>query len=429
MDKILNRICKIENHPISKLDKSLSLIYIKGLGAALYALAGNSAAARMIYNVWAQSIMGDSQKYDEVYWHEDPKSIKAALRLKVRGFKFISMSYEFIYDLFYLYASSLGDAVIYDDVYFFLKENCSSIWTKGKIESIFRYIIGEGSCPKKISPSQIEHWENNKKYLSEREFRILVVANMSAGKSTLINALTGYSINQTRNTACTDKIVYIHNKRAKEGATLRIGNGIYQYTDDIDSIDNSLFDGVCFPFKSTLGDYNIEIIDSPGNNNVQNIMHGEITEKVIKDGNYDAVMFVSNSQYFGTNDERHLLNILKSRVHKPIIFVLNQLDKFKQKEDSIEKMVGDYRSDLIKIGFRNPMVVPVSAAAALMFKTDERLLDEEDLMEKEIFEKKFQKEFYNLPSYVKDKSHLPDSNNLLEKTGIINLEKSIIELI
>ncbi|MBD5271700.1 MAG: hypothetical protein HDS42_00265, partial [Bacteroides sp.] len=146
-------------------------------------------------------------------------------------------------------------------------------------------------------------------------------------------------------------------------------------------------------------------------------------------GNYDAVMFVSNSQYFGTNDERHLLNILKSRVHKPIIFVLNQLDKFKQKEDSIEKMVGDYRSDLIKIGFRNPMVVPVSAAAALMFKTDERLLDEEDLMEKEIFEKKFQKEFYNLPSYVKDKSHLPDSNNLLEKTGIINLEKSIINLI
>ena len=33
MDKILNRICSIENHPISTLGKDFRIKYVKGLGA------------------------------------------------------------------------------------------------------------------------------------------------------------------------------------------------------------------------------------------------------------------------------------------------------------------------------------------------------------------------------------------------------------
>ena len=44
-----------------------------------------------------------------------------------------------------------------------------------------------------------------------------MVANVSAGKSTLINALVGYRLNRIKTTACTDKLVYIHNKCSNDG--------------------------------------------------------------------------------------------------------------------------------------------------------------------------------------------------------------------
>lgn len=80
--------------------------------------------------------------------------------------------------------------------------------------------------------------------------------------------------------------------------------------------------------------------------------------------------------------------------------MLNQLDRFKKKEDSIEKMVNDYRSYLKKIGFRSPQIIPISAQAALLMKLSEKEMDEEDLEDRFFFERKFRQDYYNLPNYI-----------------------------
>ena len=57
----------------------------------------------------------------------------------------------------------------------------------------------------------------NKDFISKEEKRIIVTANMSAGKSTLINALIGKSIARTSQEVCTGNVCYLYNKAYEDG--------------------------------------------------------------------------------------------------------------------------------------------------------------------------------------------------------------------
>jgi len=251
--------------------------------------------------------------------------------------------------------------------------------------------------------------------------RILVVANVSAGKSTLINALVGYRINRTKTTVCTNKLLTLRNKvNAEDGIFIEDKSGTRTNIADVEAVDSNDFVYGTFMFNSSLkGD--TCLIDTPGINNSEDLTHKEITENAIREDDYEAIIYVSNCQYFGTNDERYILTYLHRQVNKPIIFVLNQLDRFKQQNDSISKMMADYKSDLIQIGFANPIVIPVSSLAALMFKLPTTRLDEEDEYDRSQMEKKFSREYYDLPTYIGKGSH----SYLLETTGIVALEEAI----
>ena len=103
------------------------------------------------------------------------------------------------------------------------------------------------------------------------------------------------------------------------------------------------------------------------------------------------------------------------------------MDRFKQKEDSIGKMLCDYYADLEKIGFKNPTVIPVSGHAALLFKLPDNVLDDEDLYDKKTLKLKFQREYYNLQSYNPKKENY--SATILGNSGIDYLEKTILKYI
>lgn len=247
---------------------------------------------------------------------------------------------------------------------------------------------------------------------------MLVVANVSAGKSTLINALVGHSLNKVRTTACTNKIVKLYNKRDSDGVTIKKTNNTYEYYSDLVNVDSDLFSEAAFPFNSLLANKNICFIDTPGVNNATELDHRTITEEAIKRGDYDMVIYVSNAKYFATTDEKDILLHLYKKVNKPILFVLNQLDQFKQKDDSIAKMLEDYKEILLKIGFNQPIIIPISAKAASLFKQEDSVLDEDDIFEKELLQKKFEKDYYNLATYTNSFDHAI----LLGRTGIIALE-------
>ena len=86
MDRILNRVCSIRNHPISCLDIPFKNTYIKGLGACLYKLSNNSSVVHMYFDVWAKCILGSSFNVSDV-WREDNYALKSSISLQRNGFR------------------------------------------------------------------------------------------------------------------------------------------------------------------------------------------------------------------------------------------------------------------------------------------------------------------------------------------------------
>lgn len=426
MDKILNRICSINNHPVSLLDVNFKVKYLKGLGACLYTLSKNSPVTKMMFIVWAESILRETIN-PSIFWKEDVTAVKSAISMQRKGFRFFSMKYHFFFDALYLMEGSL-QGKFRTESYFIVKyieKTFCGRFTKSALNKVILVFSNKAESVNYIDAALFAHRQKNIKYTNQKERKILVVANVSAGKSTLINALIGQRINKMRTTACTNKLVYLHNKQEMDGVTIKTADAAFEYYTDVTSINSDKFIHASLPFNSLLSQSAICIVDTPGINNSLDSNHKKITEDAIKSNDYDIVVYVSNCQYFGTNDERDILLFLKRHVKKPVIFVLNQLDRFKSKEDSITKMLNDYKCDLQqKFGFDNPVIIPVSAHAAILSKLNDKYLDEDDIFDKEAYIKKFQRDYYNLPAYVSEINTM----DFQERTGIKLLENQILKL-
>jgi hypothetical protein len=82
------------------------------------------------------------------------------------------------------------------------------------LQRLLSLMFNESDVPKAyefISP-QIEQYRRNRIFASKPIKRYIVTANMSAGKSTLINALIGKPVALTSQEACTSALSFIYNK-------------------------------------------------------------------------------------------------------------------------------------------------------------------------------------------------------------------------
>ena len=422
MNDFITQICSIKDHPIKKEEELFRVKYLKGLGACLSKFTDNKKQIESLYKAWCFSIIG---REPETYWLKDPdlKDVSRALRIQRKGFRFFTMRKAFFFDCFYLLNIVAPHRC--DELYEWLRKEFCSIFTRPLLKKVYIFFkegINEDIIPKEL----LEHKKLCDKYQSKRVKNVLIVANVSAGKSTLINALVGYRLNKMRATACTSRLCYIYSKPVDDGVLAHNYTlNDFSYTNNIESVTSDTADRISLKFNSTLYNEKLCLIDTPGINNIENSTHGKITEEAIKSNIYDAIIYISNCQYFGTTDERRFLEFLKKHSKRPIIFVLNQLDRFKQKEDSISKMLHNYYNDLLQIGFENPKVLPISAYSALLFKLPNHFLDEDDLYDKEMFELKFKKEYYNMQSY---NTSAKKDTSLLGCSGINYLEEIISQI-
>lgn len=424
MDKILDRICSIKNHPVTNLDEKFRIIYVKGIVACMYSISGGDNTCKMLTLAWANSICPQITSIDNI-WKRNNNFVKDAIARHRKGFRFFSMKMNFFYDVLYLSESSLLGKSYFDTVLLYLKKDVCGFFDKKALDKVAISYQNRTSQIQGVDSVLLEHNRDNYRTIASKEKRVLVVANVSAGKSTLINALIGRRMNKVSNTICTKKIIYLHNKTMKDGIMTKDAQSKYTYFPEFRDIDSNSFIHASLNFDSLLSPYNIYIIDTPGINNANDLNHRKLTESVIISNNYDCLIYVSNCQYNATNDEDNLLLLLKNKCKKPIIFVINQMDKMKQKDDSIVKMINDFYTDLAKMGFMNHKVIPVSAQAALLFKLQENTMDDDDLFDRELFQKKFNKDYYDLPFYTSNKK----STDLLERTGIPYLERNILNLL
>ena len=280
---------------------------------------------------------------------------------------------------------------------------------------------------------QIECW-NAKKIFERKPLRkVLFTASMSAGKSTLINALIGKKITRTQSEACTGKIHYIYNKPYEDDFTAKWEDAFNMNVSE-DQLMN--YDGnndtvrVWTYFRSFLSDkFSWCLIDTPGVNFSLNSEHMNITHKAIEQEAWDYLVYIINGEYPGTNDDKnHLEYIFRHVTDSKIIFVLNKLDRYSAKDDSIPDAVTKLRNDLEKIGFKNPIICPISAYTAMLakkciFKTE---FNSDEADEFDFLRRKFLKAEYDLSNYS---AELIYSTGLTEtdKTRRFNIPKRFLE--
>ena len=391
--------------------------YVRGLGCVLHKVSNGNPNMRLLFEQWGYSILNT----DVSTWFqsEDTSFIKKAISLNRDGLRFFRLKHQFYFDCFYL--TETFDSSLLNKLNEYLAEFGSNLFTKKALKRTYNFFAGNtGSL--NVEESLLKHRNDNRAFGEKYENSVLVVATVSAGKSTLINALTGSYFNKVKNGACTSRICKIHNKPVTDGITYRKDN-VLNYDANIESKSSEDTSEAAMHFVSSIGAHRVCLIDTPGVNNSRDHNHMIITSDAVKGQNFDMVIFISNGQYNGTNDERQLLNLLHTHNKKPVLFVLNQLDCFKNGVDDIAKMIADYRKELTSIGFDSPKVFPVSARYAYLLNT-ETSLDEEEQEELAVMRHRFSKAFFDLNKYIES-----ESEHEYQKTGLKALENEIIKLL
>ncbi len=231
-----------------------------------------------------------------------------------------------------------------------MQNNLTKPEIKNKIDNLEKYFskYKNGTSSKKL--------EDVKRNLDKQEYKIAVVANMSSGKSTFINALFGKEVLPAFNHATTDSATYIYSKpnidkkaeiffsdkRKSITITEDLEKEIKQYAQKDEDCKDSKYKNVekidlYYPFKnlqtSSNEDFSITFIDTPGPNSTGDYgqKHKDQTRSVLN--SVDMALFVFDYGQLDANlksDEQGLWHTIKTRYEKDknfeVYFLINKID-------------------------------------------------------------------------------------------------------
>lgn len=210
---------------------------------------------------------------------------------------------------------------------------------------------------------------------------VLVLATMSAGKSTLLNALIGQELLPSANAATTAKVFAIEHVDQAKFEVFAETNGFTSYIDaSIDilrdlnrsSPKNLIKLRGCLPLACSINS-SLIIYDTPGPNNSIDNKHADIMFDALNNGDHNIILYLMNVTQLGINDDFHLLEDIKNNLnhednqHKKIVFILNKADELDaERGEDINEVVASTVNYLVDIGFDKPIVLPMSAKTALL---------------------------------------------------------------
>lgn len=241
------------------------------------------------------------------------------------------------------------------------------------------------------------------------EFESSVVATMSSGKSTLINALMRQDLMPSKHEACTAVITKIKddNRSAQvidgiqcdeTGKELKkIINICLKDLEDWNAMEQTSDVKLTgnIPFVDS-ENTKLVLIDTPGPNNSRNKAHGQMTEKSLGKSAKNLIIYVLNATQLATADDQKNLekisDTMKSGGKKSkdrFLFVVNKLDEYRPGRDDINGALDRVRDYLEGFGIENPNIYGLSAQNALDLRImatdksyeqlDEDIDDEDDL--------------------------------------------------
>lgn len=329
------------------------------------------------------------------------------------------------------------------------------------IDSIFEK-IKNGPIPELKNKAITDAFEKAK----NSQFEINVVATMSSGKSTLINALLGQQLMPAANEATTATIVKIVDTAQKNFSAVaydKTGNRVAKIdnvtladmkklNDDEKVSEVTIFGRI--PFVESTG-MKLVLVDTPGPNNSRDKRHEEMTYKMIANSDKSLVLYVMNGQQLGINDEKIFLDYICQNMKEGgkqsrdrFLFALNKMDSFRPSvkydgEGCIAKALDAAKKGLEDRGIYNPNLFPVASLPALQIRTKDEDEDE-DAAELDGFRKRSAKYKEMCFENYYDYTHLPQTarqcienwiatqkdDELVEiHTGILSIELAISQYV
>jgi len=281
----------------------------------------------------------------------------------------------------------------------------------GKIDSFLEY------C-NQYAEEKIEPLGKIKNNLENQEYKIAVVANMSAGKSTFINALFGREVLPAFNHAITDSATYIYSKpdidkkaiiyfndgKDKVEIEENLEDEIKQYAQKDEECKDDKHHNVkkielFYPFKklqtSSSEDFSITFIDTPGPNSTgegYKQKHKDQTRSVLRD--VDLALFMFDYGQLDANlssEEQGLWHTIKERhaaknKNFDVYFLLNKIDEamddnfkdIKTNKEALENCFLHEQKAICKLekaacshGINKPKIYPISSKFQLLHRHDE----------------------------------------------------------
>lgn len=267
------------------------------------------------------------------------------------------------------FEEAIGDAEVYN-----------------RVVQTYNDLMEDAEFTATISQSDREGLAGAIKRVENNVFPIHVIATMSSGKSTLINALLEKKLMPSKNEACTAIITEILDDDGKDfsatvydrddNETAKIPQITYEIMNELNSdedISKVSIEGN-IPFLEAT-ETRLRLVDTPGPNNARNENHRETTYRNINSATENMILYVLNYTQLATNDDETLLRYVAEQIKKGgketrdrFIFVLNKMDQVK-KEDNIAHAIEVAKAYLAKQGIEDPQIFPCSAYAALGLRT------------------------------------------------------------
>lgn len=245
--------------------------------------------------------------------------------------------------------------------------------------------------------------ENIRKHKTTK-IEVPVIATMSSGKSTLLNALIGQDLlhEDTGATTATICDIIVNNELKHFEGKANWGNQEEKSTDSNiaeflkvwnakanENIDETSdikkypdlklkIEGAIPNFNTS--DFYLNFIDTPGPNSSQYSHHKEKTYSYLKDNqSLPIVLYVLDPEKMDSNDDDNTLNEI-SKVFRGnnqntdrVVFVYNKIDREDVEEKSIKDILNKVQIFLKKKGILNAKIFPLSAQYAKLAQIENSL--------------------------------------------------------
>lgn len=256
------------------------------------------------------------------------------------------------------------------------------------------------------------------------DFDIYVVATMSSGKSTFINAILGRDLLPAANEATTATIAQIiddksygenfygerydgngkligESKEAVDLKTMKAWNS--------DSETKSII--LTGNIRAIKENPNVRLVltDTPGPNNSQDPEHERTTLGFIQDSNRNPlIIYVLNATQLGTKDDHRLLKLVSETMRKGgkqskdrFLFVVNKMDAFDpERGENIKEALDRVKSYLVDNGIQEPKIYPISARMAYLLRKQGELTRQERRDKTGIADLLLEEKSMALPQYM-----------------------------